>query len=247
MQKSDKPSVTVVIPVYNEQERIAASLYEIKDFLSTQNFESDILIIDDGSNDLTTEIVKFVDIYGAEIKSQTTGVLEENIKNVGKGYSIAKGLLMAQGDIIVFTDADSSTPITEITKLLEKLDEGYDVVIGSRNLTNSVVRGRTTLRSFLSRGFNLAARSARLLNVKDSQCGFKAYRREVAREVADKQKTYGFCFDVEHLHIAKKLGYRIAEVPVRWTHEEGSTLSLLNDSITMLVDLLRIRFIHRKL
>lgn len=247
MQKQNKPSITVVIPVYNEQERIAASLYEIKDFLSTQDFESDILIIDDGSNDLTTEIVKFVDIYGAEIKSQTTGVLEENLKNVGKGYSIAKGLLMAQGDIIVFSDADSSTPITEITKLLPKFDEGYDVVIGSRNLRKSVVLGRTPLRSFLSRGFNLAARSVRLLNVKDSQCGFKAYRREVAREVAGKQKTYGFCFDVEHLHIANKLGYQIVEVPVQWTHEEGSTLSLLNDSIKMFVDLLRIRFIHRKL
>jgi len=99
---------------------------------------------------------------------------------------------MAQGDIIVFSDADSSTPISEIAKLLQKFDEGYDVVIGSRNLQKSVVSGRTPLRSLLSRGFNLAARGARLLNVKDSQCGFKAYRREVAREVASKQKTYGF-------------------------------------------------------
>ena len=241
------PSVTVIIPVYNEQERIAASLYEIKDYLSTQDYESDILIIDDGSSDLTTEIVKFVDIYGAEIKSQTTGVLEENIKNIGKGYSIAKGLLMAQGDIIVFSDADCSTPITEIAKLLQKIDEGYDVVVGSRNLHSSVVSGRTPLRTLLSHGFNLAARSVRLLNVKDSQCGFKAYRREVAREVASKQKIYGFCFDVEHLHIAAKLGYRIAEVPVQWKHEEGSTLSLINDSISMFFDLLKIRFIHRKL
>ena len=247
MNPSNKPSVTVVIPVYNEQERIAASLYKIKDFLSFQDFESDILIIDDGSNDLTTEIVKFVDIYSAEIKSQTTGMLEENVKNVGKGYSIAKGLLLAQGDIIVFSDADSSTPITEITKLLQKINEGYDVVIGSRNLKNSIVQGRTPLRLLLSRCFNLAARSIRLLNVKDSQCGFKAYRRDVAREVAEKQQTYGFCFDVEHLHIAKKMGYRIAEVPVKWNQKAGSTLSLFSDSIIMFIDLLRIRFIHRNL
>lgn len=241
------PSVTIVIPVFNEQERIAASLYQIKDYLSKQDYKSDILIIDDGSSDLTTEIVKFVDIYGAEVKSQATGVLEENIKNVGKGYSIAKGLLMAQGDIIVFSDADSSTPITEITKLLKKFDEGYDVVIGSRNLQNSIVGGRTTLRTVLSRVFNLTARCFKLLTVNDSQCGFKAYRREAAREVAKNQKTYGFCFDVEHLHIAEKLGYRIAEVPVRWTHEEGSTLSLIHDPMKMFYDLLRIRFIHRKL
>lgn len=247
MQKTTRPSVTIVIPVFNEEERIAASLYEIKDYLSQQDYESDILIIDDGSSDLTTEIVKFVDIYGAEVKSQSEGILEENVKNVGKGYSIAKGLLMAKGEIIVFSDADSSTPITEIPKLLQKFDEGYDVVIGSRNLQNSIVQGRTTLRTFLSRCFNFAARSIRLLDVADSQCGFKAYRREVARVVAKKQKTYGFCFDVEHLHIAQKLGFRIAEVPVVWKHEEGSTLSLLNDSIKMFIDLLKIRIIHRKL
>ncbi len=247
MQKMKKPSVTVVIPVFNEQERIASSLYEIKDFLSSQDFEADVLVIDDGSDDLTTEVVRVVDIYGAECKSQSTGGIEENVKNVGKGYSIAKGLLMAKGDIIVFSDADNATPISELTKLLEKFDDGYDMVIGSRNLENSSVQGRTAIRILLSRGFNFFARSLRLLNVKDSQCGFKAYRREVAREIALKQKTFGFCFDVEHLHIANKLGYKIAEVPVKWHHEEGSTLSLINDSFTMFLDLFRIRYIHRKL
>ncbi len=246
-QEPSKPSVTIVIPVYNEQERIAGSLYNIKDYLSLQSYQSDVLVIDDGSSDLSAEIIKFVDVYGKTIKSQNTGSLEENIKNVGKGYSIAKGLLLAQGDIIVFTDADTSTPITEIQKLLSKFDEGYDVVIGSRNLQESDVSGRSLLRMVLSRGFNTFARMLGLLHVKDSQCGFKAYRREVAREVASRQKTYGFCFDVEHLHIAMKLGYRIAEVPVVWKHDDGSTLSLLNDSISMGLDLMKIRWIHRKL
>ncbi len=247
MNKTTLPSVTVVVPVYNEQERIAASLYDIKDYLEKQSYRSNVMVVDDGSSDLTTEVVKFVDIYGSEFNSQNVGVLEENVKNVGKGYSIAKGLLKADGDIIVFTDADCSTPISEIDKLLEKVYEGYDVVIGSRHLKDSTVSGRGIGRSVMSRTFNFIARLTRLLEVKDSQCGFKAYTRDAARKIAAQQKTYGFCFDVEHLHIAKKLGCRITEVAVEWKHDSRSTISPVSDSITMLIELLKIRIIHRKL
>ena len=247
MTESDKFSVTVVIPVYNEQERIAASLYDIKDYLDKQEYDSNVLVIDDGSSDMTTEIVKFVDIYGSEFNSQQIGVLEENIKNVGKGYSIAKGLLLAEGDIIVFTDADCSTPISEIEKLISKIHEGYDVVIGSRHLKGSSVSGRSIGRSCLSKGFNLIARLIRLLEVKDSQCGFKAYTNEAARKIAAEQKTYGFCFDVEHLHIANKLGLKVTEVPVKWKHDKRSTVSPFSDSIAMFFELMKIRIIHRNL
>lgn len=239
--------VTLVIPVFNEQERIAKTLYGVKDYLSQQAYSSDVMIIDDGSNDLTSEIVRVVDIYSEEVKSQSSGVLVENVKNVGKGYSIAKGLLMAKGDIIAFTDADCSTPIAEIEKLIEKINEGYDVVVGSRNMKTSTVENRPALRALLSRGFNMVASTMGLMSVTDSQCGFKAYRREVARDVAQRQKTYGYCFDVEHIHMAAKLGYKVAEVPVSWRHDDGSTLSLLNDSLMMFIDLLKIRWIHRKL
>lgn len=247
MTVPDKFSVTVVIPVYNEQERIAASLYDIKDYLDKQEYQSNVLVIDDGSSDMTTEIVKFVDIYGSEFNSQKIGVLEENVKNVGKGYSIAKGLLLAEGDIIVFTDADCSTPISEIDKLIEKIQQGYDVVIGSRHLKGSHVSGRGIGRSCLSRGFNFIARFIRLLEVKDSQCGFKAYTNEAARKIAAEQKTYGFCFDVEHLHIAKKLHCKVTEVPVKWKHDNRSTVSPFSDSIAMFFELMKIRIIHRKL
>jgi len=241
------PLVTVVVPVYNEQERLAGTLYKIKDFLSEQHYSSNLLVIDDGSKDLSTEIIKFVDIYGAEMKEQSAGTLLENIKNAGKGYSIAKGLLVADGEYIIFTDADLSTPIEAMESVLEKFEEGYDIVIGSRNLKTSSVSNRPLGRKLTSKAFNLIARGMGLIKVKDSQCGFKAYRKSVARVIADQQKTIGFGFDVEHLHIAKKLGYRVAEVPVQWRHDENSTLSLLNDSISMLLDLLRIRWVHRKL
>jgi len=247
MDKELDPLVTVVVPVFNEQERIAGSLYKIKDFLSEQSYTTSLLIIDDGSKDLSSEIIKFVDIYGAEMKNQPSGSLLENIKNVGKGYSIAKGLLVAKGDYIVFTDADLSTPIEAMESVLRKFDEGYDIVIGSRNLKASSVSNRPFSRQCASKAFNLITRVLGLTQVRDSQCGFKAYRRDIARVIADQQKTIGFGFDVEHLYIAKKLGYRIAEVPVQWRHDNNSTLSLFSDSFSMFFDLLRIRWVHRKL
>lgn len=239
--------VSIIIPVYNEQERIASTLYAIKDYLSQQQYSSDIIVIDDGSQDLTTEIVRVVDHYGEEVKEQTSGAIVQNVKNVGKGYSVAKGLLLAKGDIIVFTDADSSTPIDEIEKLLAKISEGFDVVIGSRNLDASKVSNRPKTRMITSYLFNHIASILGLMRVSDSQCGFKAYRRNVARDVANRQKTFGFCFDVEHLHLASKLGYKITEVPVSWEHCTGSTISLVSDSVVMFLDLLKIRWLHRRL
>ncbi len=247
MDKLQALHVTVIIPVFNEQERIAETLFTIKDYLSNQSYSSDLLIIDDGSSDLTSEVIKVVDFYGSEVKSQSMGNIVENIKNVGKGYSIAKGLLLAEGDVIVFTDADGSTPIKEIKIVLDKMNEGYDVVIGSRNLPGSRVSNRPFSRRMLSIGFNRIARILGLISVSDSQCGFKAYRKPVARSVAENQKTNGFCFDVEHLFIATKLGYSVSEVPVQWAHDNGSTLSLFKDSILMLFDLIRIRWLHRTL
>jgi len=247
MMDSDDFHVTVVIPAYNEQERIAKTLYDIKDYLTEQSYSSDILTIDDGSQDLTTEVVRVVEIYSQEIKNQSAGELVENFKNIGKGYSIAKGLLIAKGDVIVFSDADASTPIEEIEKLIAKIRLGNDVVIGSRNLPDSKIENRPAMRYLTSRIFNLTARAFGLVNVSDSQCGFKAYRREAARAVAHHQKTSGFCFDVEHIYTATKLGYRVAEVPVAWQHDSRSTLSLASDSLKMFVDLLKIRWIHRNL
>jgi len=239
--------ITVVIPAYNEQGRIAQTLFEIKDYLSQQNYESDIVIIDDGSSDLTAEVIRVVDIYGSELKDQRAGAIVQNVENAGKGYSIAKGLLVATGDIVIFTDADLSTPIQELPKLINKICEGFDVVIGSRNLPDSNIENRPAIRRIMSRTFNTLVKALGLTYVSDSQCGFKAYRREAARDIAQHQRTFGFCFDVEHIYTAEKLGYKVAEVPVTWKHDEGSTLSLLSDSLKMFLDLLKIRWIHRNL
>lgn len=243
----DSPYLSVIIPAYNEQSRIADSLYKIKDYLATKDFHSEIIVVDDGSSDLTTEVVRFIDIYGKEVHEQDAGHLMENIKNVGKGFSIARGMMRADGEVVLFTDADLSTPIEELDKFLPYFAQGYDVVIGSRNLEDSEVEKKPWYRNIMSGVFNTAVRLLSVKGIKDTQCGFKAYSRQAAHQVAMLQRIYGFSFDVEHLYIAHKQGFRIKELPVKWEYVEGSRVDPLRDPLRMLLDLLRIRWLHRRL
>lgn len=236
--------LSIIIPAFNEQKRIADTLYAVKDYLARQAYSSEVIIVDDGSTDYTTEVVKTVDIYGSEIKNQTVSVVMENVKNVGKGFSVARGMLKAQGDIILFTDADLATPIEEVEKLIPYFSEGYDVVIGSRRLADSEVEKKPLYRDLMSVGFNAFVQMLTVRGINDTQCGFKAFRREVAYDIARLQRTYRFGFDVEQLYIASKRGYHIKEVPVRWVHQEGSTISPIRDSLAMIADVVRIRRLH---
>jgi dolichyl-phosphate beta-glucosyltransferase len=239
--------LSVVIPAFNEEERIADSLYGIKEYLHTRPYRSEIIVVDDGSRDLTTEIVKFIDIYGEEIHEQESGSLLENVKNVGKGFSIARGILRAQGEIILTSDTDFSTPIEEIEKLLPYFAKGYSIVVGSRHLPESEVEARPWCRQFLSRLFNWCVRILVLNGISDTQCGFKAYRHDAARHIATLQRISGFGYDVEHLYLAYKLGYTVKEVPVKWQHRGESKVNPFLDSLKMLGDLVRIRMSHRSL
>ena len=244
---TDSPYLTVIIPAYNEQTRIADSLYIIKEYLSKQHYRSEIIVVDDGSSDMTTEIVKFIDIYGKEQLEHAEGTLIENHKNIGKGYSIAKGMLLASGDIVLFMDADHSTHIGEIEKLFPYFDFGFDMVIGSRNMQTSIVDKKPWYRNLMSQLFNLSVRLIVVDGIQDTQCGFKAYRHKVAHDIAQQQRIYGFGFDVEHLYIAQKLGFKIREVAIEWKYSDGSKVAPIRDSITMFLDLIRIRWIHRAL
>ncbi|MBI9113070.1 dolichyl-phosphate beta-glucosyltransferase [Maridesulfovibrio ferrireducens] len=237
--------LSVVIPAYNEQERIADTLYTIKEFLSKQPYKSEIIVVDDGSRDWTTEVVKTVDIYGSEMKAQQVSAIMENVKNVGKGFSVARGILRTCGKYILFSDADLSTPIEEINKLLPILEQGCEVVIGSRKMKESEVEKKPFYRELMSIFFNSVVGLFAIRGIKDTQCGFKAFRSEAGKEIANRQKLYGFSFDVEQLFIARKLGYCIKEVPVKWSHAEGSTVDPIRDSIRMFIDVMRIRFLHR--
>lgn len=239
--------LSVIIPAYNEEQRIGETLHVVKEYLKDQPYKSEIIVVDDGSNDITTEVVKVVDVYQQEFSDQSPSHIMENLKNVGKGFSIARGFILARGKFVLFSDADLSTPIQEVEKLFDEIKNGYDVAVGSRRVAESVVEEKPFLRKVLSNGFAWCVGLLGVRGIKDTQCGFKLYTAEVARDVAMLQKIYGFGFDVEHLYIAQQLGYRICEVGVEWTHVEGSKINPLSDAAAMLLEILRIRLIHRDL
>lgn len=238
------PFLSIVIPAFNEQERIADTLFTVKEYLSRQPYSSEVIVVDDGSTDFTTEVVRTVDIYSNEIHDHSVSVVMENVKNVGKGFSVARGMLKAQGSIILFSDADLSTPIQEVEKFLPYFDAGFDIVIGSRNLPESEVEKKPFYREIMSMVFRFIVQTLTVRGIHDTQCGFKAFRREVAHDIARLQRTYRFGFDVEQLYIANKRGYRVKEVPVRWIHQDGSKVSPVRDSLSMVADVVRIRRFH---
>ncbi|MEA3254637.1 MAG: dolichyl-phosphate beta-glucosyltransferase [Candidatus Altiarchaeota archaeon] len=233
---SDSIFISIVIPTYNEESRIDESLDKIMKYMENQGHRYEIILVDDGSCDNTVDVVK---IFSAGNKNMR---LIQNERNRGKGYSIRKGVLDAKGGYILFSDADLSTPIEEIEKLLKYLEEGYEVTIGSRDLPDSDIRLRQPFyREFSGKIFNRIARSITLLGIRDTQCGFKCFKKDAAKTIFSRQRLDGFSFDVETLYIAKKRGYKIKEVPVVWINSNPSSVSLGRDSIQMLIDLLKIR------
>lgn len=232
-------NLSIVIPVFNEEKRIKKSLFEIISYLKNskiiKNFE--IIIVDDNSSDNTFNIVSNFDKKIVVLK---------NKKNYGKGYSIKKGILNAKYDYILFTDADLATPINEIEKMLIEIKH-FDVVIASRNLKNSkIVVKQPFYRQILGNIFPFIVRFILISNIKDTQCGFKLFKGNVAKKIFKLQTRYRFSFDVEILFIAKKKGFKIKEIPVRWIDKKGSKVNLLKDSTKMFIDLFKIKYNNYK-
>jgi glycosyltransferase involved in cell wall biosynthesis len=235
--------ISIVIPAYNEEQRLPASLDKIVAFLKEKNYKSEIIVVDDGSSDKTLEVVKD---YSTHNHSVAKIRIIQNPRNMGKGYSVRNGMLQAAGRLILFTDADLSAPIEEAPKLIDPILRGEcDVAIGSRGLKESVIPVRQPiLRELSGRIFNLFVRAISGLKIKDTQCGFKAFRREAAAEAFTWQTIYGFGFDVEVLYIAQQRGWRIREVPVVWRNVLGTKVRVLSDSWVMFWDLFKIRLNH---
>jgi glycosyltransferase involved in cell wall biosynthesis len=235
------PLLSIVVPAYNEEKRIGQSLDHVLDFLRSAPWKTEVIVVDDGSRDETAKrVADRVAAYaeaGHELRSLT------NSPNRGKGYSVNRGLTEARGDIVLFSDADFSSPITEAPKLIEPiLQNKADVAFGSRALDRSLIGKRQpVMRDLGGRVFNLFMQAITGLRFKDTQCGFKAFRRELASPVFKLQSVERFGFDAEILYIAKKRGLRLVEVPVVWNDSEGSTVNYSVDSIKMLSDLVRIR------
>jgi glycosyltransferase involved in cell wall biosynthesis len=230
------PQLSIVIPAYNESARIERTLQRVMACVDRQGWDAEVLVVDDGSKDATVEIVR------RWMERDRRLCLVQNAGNRGKGYSVRNGLLQASGEVVMFTDADLSAPMEEAERLMEAIAEGADVAIGSRWMD----RARQTLhqplyRRFFGRCFNWVTRTIMGLPFKDTQCGFKAFRRPAAQVIFRLQRIERWGFDPEILFIARKLEYAIREVPVTWGHDERSRMSYLKDGMKMLEELAVIR------
>ena len=226
-----------IVPAYNESSRIRPTLDEILRYAAEQHWDTEILVVDDGSRDDTPDVVREYARAHSQIR------LLQNPGNRGKGFSVRNGMLHARGDVCLFSDADLSSPIAEAQKLFDAIRGGADVAIGSRWLRAELQTERQPLyRQAFGRIFNLVLRLFLGLRFKDTQCGFKVFRREVAQRVFPLQRIERWGFDPEVLYIARRMGFAVAEVPVVWAHSEGTRLHPFRDGVRMFVDVLHIRW-----
>ncbi len=230
------PSISIVIPAYNEALRIEQTLKRVLGCVASQGWQAEVLVVDDGSSDRTCDIVREYMLTHPELH------LIHNPGNRGKGYSVRNGLLQAVGEFVMFTDADLSAPMEEADRLFDALASGTDVAIGSRWLDRSrQTQHQPFYRRFFGRCFNGVTRLVMNLPYADTQCGFKAFRRSAAQMIFRLQRVERWGFDPEILFIARRLGFKIQEVPVSWGHDERSKMSYLRDGAKMLEEMAVIR------
>jgi glycosyltransferase involved in cell wall biosynthesis len=231
------PACSIVIPAYNESARIEATLREVVGCIRSEGWRAEVIVVNDGSTDTTARQVLDFAMMAPEVR------LVENPGNHGKGFSVRNGLLQAQGEIVMFTDADLSAPIREAELLFAAIGAGADIAIGSRWLErNRQTHRQPWYRQFFGRCFNLVTRTVMGLKFHDTQCGFKAFTRAAAQTVFQLQTIEGWGFDPEILFIATKRNLHVEEVPVSWGHDERSRMSYLRDGIQMLREMVIIRW-----
>jgi len=231
------PFYSIIIPAYNEAERIGSSLDRILGYIAESRWSAEIIVVNDGSRDNTSQVVQEYSRRNPIIR------VLENPGNRGKGYSVRNGMLNASGQVVLFTDADLSSPIEEANKLFAVIESGEaDVAIGSRYLQSELQTRKQPLhRRMLGRAFNVALRTILGLPYVDTQCGFKAFNRKAVTTIFPNMKIERWGFDPEILFLARRYGLRVAEVPVSWAHDHRSKISPLRDGTRMLGELLRIR------
>lgn len=229
--------LSLIIPTFNEEQRIGKSLASAIEYFEKQDYSYEIIVVDDGSKDKTeTEVGKF-----------PTSVLFLNQKqNFGKGAAIRRGMLEASGEIRIFSDADFSTPIYEVPKLIEKINSGADICIGSRALDYSMIKKHQPFyREFMGKTFNKFVQAMFFKGIKDTQCGFKGFKAEAAEKVFSLAKINGFSFDVELLYIARIFNLKVEQVSVEWYNDNRSKVNPIFDSLKMIFELLKIKRLHK--
>ncbi len=231
------PELSVVIPAYNEEHRLPTTLESVHDFLKQTGHSFEVLVVDDGSLDGTTQVVE------SFAESHPAVRLVSYQPNRGKGHAVRVGMLAADGDLVLMNDADGASPIEEVQRLMNAIAGGADVAIGSRAKPDETREVKALVhRKFIGNTFNRIVQALLLPGIQDTQCGFKIFKREAARDIFSVQRTNGYGFDVEILYIAKLHGYRIAEVPINWANVDGSKVNVLLDSPKMFVEVVRIAF-----
>lgn len=234
---TSRPELSIIIPAYNEEKRLPASLERILAYLDKRPTRAEIIVVNDGSADGTAGVVQQFQQRYPELR------LLSNERNRGKGFSVRTGMLEARGELALFTDADLSTPIDEVDKLLAAIrEQGYDGAIGSRALDRSLIEvHESRFRELAGVIFNRLVRLITGMPFADTQCGFKAFQREKGRIVFEQQRTEGFGFDPEILFLARRHGLKVAEIPVHWKYDAATKVRMVSDSLGMFAELVAIR------
>lgn len=231
------PTYSIVIPAFNEGTRLGPTLEKVLGYVHAQKLEAEIVIVNDGSRDNTADIVRAFAAKDPALR------LVENPGNRGKGYSVRNGMLNARGQIVLFSDADLSSPIEEAPKLFQALEAGADIAIGSRWLRAETQTQRQPLhRQLFGRIFNLMLRVTLGLKFKDTQCGFKAFKRPAVQKIFPLQKTERWGFDPEILFLARKFKFKVKEVPVAWGHSGETRINPLVDGFRMFLEMMHVRW-----
>jgi dolichyl-phosphate beta-glucosyltransferase len=233
----DRPTHSIVIPAYNERQRISSTLDQIIAWVREQRMSAEILVVNDGSRDDTAAIVAGYAAAHPEVR------LIENPGNRGKGYSVRNGMMHARGDVLLFTDADLSSPISEAPKLFDAIAAGADAAIGSRWVRSELQTERQPVyRQLFGRVFNLFLQTVLGIRFKDTQCGFKAFRRPAADAIFPRQRIERWGFDAEILFLARRFGFKSVEIGVAWGHDERTKISYFRDGMRMVWEVLLVRW-----
>jgi glycosyltransferase involved in cell wall biosynthesis len=234
MTPQDRPLLSIIIPAYNEQERLPASLDQLVEFATRQDYGIEVIVVNNNSSDQTSEIA-------AEYASRYEYIRTLDEPRQGKGAAVNTGIMAGKGDYLFVCDTDFSMPVEEISKFMPPALNSYDIAIASRELPESRRVDEPAYRHLMGRVFNFIVRVLAIPKIHDTQCGFKVFCREVADKVFPMQTIDGWAFDVEILFVAQRLGYSIVEVPITWHYMPQSRISPLRDSINMLVEVIRVR------
>jgi dolichyl-phosphate beta-glucosyltransferase len=234
VRSSSGTDLSIVVPAYNEGWRLPETLATLFSFLASQSYRSEVIVVENGSSDNTSAVVE-------RLTPRYESLRLLSIKEAGKGRAIRAGVLEAQGEAVFLCDADLSTPATEIRRFLTTLHSGYDIVVGSREGPGAIRYAEPEYRHVMGRVFNRTVQFLAVPDIQDTQCGFKAFSAPCARELFSRQTLTGWAFDVEILYLARKFGYRVAEIPVEWRFNSDTKVRALPDTWAMLRDIFKIR------